>query len=143
VPVARERREHIPGRLVLRSNKVPIDGVERRCDPRDVAAVDRVRPRLALGRFPQRLEESAEDGPVVEDRFTGLLTIDELDERLTIYDDNDGWRRFTLPKLQAMGSRKVAEAVGISERRARDVLKGRAMPHAKHRLQLEEFSRRS
>ena len=79
----------------------------------------------------------------LEDRFTGLLTIDELDERLTVYHDNDGWRRFTLPKLQAMGSRKVAEAVGISERRARDILKGRAMPHARRRLQLEEFIRRS
>jgi hypothetical protein len=50
--------------------------------------------------------------------------VDELDERLTVYHDNDGWRRFTLPKLRAMGSRKVAEAVGVSERRARDVLKG-------------------
>ncbi len=33
----------------------------------------------------------------LEDRFTGLLTIDELDERLTVYHDEDGWRRFTLP----------------------------------------------
>jgi hypothetical protein len=76
-------------------------------------------------------------------QFHDHLTIDELDERLTVYHDDDGWRRFTLPKLQAMGSRRVAEAVGISERRARDVLKGRAMPHPKHRLQLEGFSRRS
>jgi hypothetical protein len=49
-----------------------------------------------------------------------------LDERLTVYHDDDGWRRFTLPKLQAMGSRKVAEAIGVSERRARDILKGTA-----------------
>ncbi len=73
----------------------------------------------------------------IEDRFTGLLTIDELDERLTVYHDNDGWRRFTLPKLQAMGSREVAETVGISERRARDVLKGRAMPHPRLRAAME------
>ena len=75
----------------------------------------------------------------LEDRLTGLLTIDELDERLTVYQDNDGWKRFTLPKLQAMGSRKVAEAVGISERRARDILKGRAMPHPAHRTRLENL----
>jgi hypothetical protein len=76
----------------------------------------------------------------LEDRFTGLLTIDELDERLTVYHDNDGWRRITLPKLQVMGSRKVAEAVGISERRARDILKGRAMPHPKHRAETERLA---
>jgi len=76
----------------------------------------------------------------LEDRFTGLLTIDELDERLTVYHDEDGWRRFTLPKLKAIGSRKVAEAVGMSERRARDVLKGRAMPHPKHRAEMERLA---
>ena len=76
----------------------------------------------------------------LEDRFTGLLTIDELDERLTVYHDNDGWRRRTLPKLQAMGSKKVAEAVGMSERRARDILKGRAMPHPRHHLAMKRLS---
>ena len=76
-------------------------------------------------------------------QFHDHVTIGELDERLTVYHDNNGWRRFTLPRLQAMGSKRVAEAVGISERRARDVLERRAMPDAKHRLQLEEFSRRS
>jgi hypothetical protein len=76
----------------------------------------------------------------LEERSAGLLTIDELDERLVVYHDDDGWRRFTLPKLQAMGSKKVAEAIGISERRARDILKGRAMPHPRRRAQLEELS---
>jgi hypothetical protein len=75
----------------------------------------------------------------LEDRFTSLLTVDELDERLTVYHDDDGWRRITLPRLQAMGSRKVAEAVGISERRARDNLKGRATPHHQRRMQLEDL----
>jgi hypothetical protein len=72
----------------------------------------------------------------LEDRFTGLLTVDELDERLAVCHDDDGWRRLTLPKLQTMGSRKVPEAVVMSERQARDVLKGRAMPHAAHRATL-------
>lgn len=78
-----------------------------------------------------------------EDRLTGLLTVDELDERLTVYHDNDGWMRIALPKLRAMGSKKVAEAVGISERRARDILKWRAMPHPGHRTALEDFSHRA
>jgi hypothetical protein len=69
-----------------------------------------------------------------------LLTIDELDEPLTVYHDDDGWRRLTLPKLQAVGSRKVAEPVGISERRARDSLKGRAIPHAGHRRGFGELA---
>jgi len=38
----------------------------------------------------------------LEGRFTGLLTVDELDERLVTYLDDDGWRRITLPKLQAI-----------------------------------------
>jgi hypothetical protein len=76
----------------------------------------------------------------LEERFTGLLTIDELDERLVVYHDDDGWRRITLPKLQAMGARKVAEAVGISERRARDILKGRAIPHPAHRKAMEALA---
>jgi hypothetical protein len=73
----------------------------------------------------------------LEDRYTGLLTVDELDERLTVYHDDDGWRRITLPRLRAIGARKVAKAVGMSERRARDILKGRAMPHTKHMAAME------
>ena len=64
------------------------------------------------------------------------------DERLTVYHDNDGWRRVTLPGLKAMGSKEVAEAIGISERRARDVLKGRAMPHPGHRAAMERLTKR-
>ncbi len=58
----------------------------------------------------------------------------------TTYHNNDGWRRLTLPKLQTMGSKKVAEAVEISERRARDILKGRAMPHPGHKAALSRLS---
>jgi len=65
----------------------------------------------------------------LEDRFTGLLTIDELDERLTAYHDDDGWRRITLPRLRELDVRRVAKAAGISERRTRDILSGRVLPH--------------
>jgi hypothetical protein len=76
----------------------------------------------------------------LEERMAGLVTVEELDDRLAVYDDDDGWRRITLPKLQAMGSKKVADAIGISERRARDILKGRAMPHAGHRKAMEALA---
>jgi hypothetical protein len=68
------------------------------------------------------------------------LTIDELGERLTVYHDDDGWRRFTLSRLREMGSRRVEETVGISERPDRDILKGRAMPHAGRRIALKEIA---
>jgi len=35
----------------------------------------------------------------------GLLTIDELVEWLTVHHDDDGWKTFTRPKLQAIGAR--------------------------------------
>jgi hypothetical protein len=72
----------------------------------------------------------------LEDRFTGLLTVDELDERLVVYHDNDGWRRNTLPKLNEIGAAGVGQAIGMSERRVRDILKGRATPHPGHRAEM-------
>jgi hypothetical protein len=76
----------------------------------------------------------------LEDRSTGLLTIGELDEWLTVYHDDDGWRRITLPRLRELGARRVAEAAGISKRRATDILKGLAMPHPGHRVTLEALA---
>ncbi len=64
----------------------------------------------------------------LEDRFTGLLTVDELEERPVVYHDNDGWRRITLPKLRGMVARRVAEQLHMSERPASEILKGRATP---------------
>ena len=62
-------------------------------------------------------------------QFHDHLTIDELDERLTAYHDDDGWRRITLPRLRELDVRRVAKAAGISERRTRDILSGRVLPH--------------
>jgi hypothetical protein len=50
----------------------------------------------------------------------------------------DGWGIITLPRVQAMGVR-VAETVGISERRVRDVLKERAMPPPGQRETMERL----
>jgi hypothetical protein len=73
----------------------------------------------------------------LEERRSGELTIDDLDLRLTIYEDHDEWRRIVLPKLRRIGVAESAKAVGMSERRMRDILKGRAMPHRRHRVILK------
>ena len=69
----------------------------------------------------------------MEERAAGELTIDDLDLRLTTYEDHDEWYRVVLPELRRLGVRACAAATGMSERRARDVLAGRAIPHAFHR----------
>lgn len=71
------------------------------------------------------------------ERRSGELTIDDLDLRLTIYEDHDEWRRLVLPKLRRIGVAESARAVGMSDRRMRDVLKGRVMPHPRHQMILE------
>jgi hypothetical protein len=48
-----------------------------------------------------------------------------------------------LPRLRELGPKAVAEAIGISQRRARDILQGRALPHRKHRMALQSFGCRA
>jgi len=69
----------------------------------------------------------------LDERSRGELTVGDLDERITTYDDHDEWHRLVLPRLRVIGANGVADAVGMSERRVRDVLAGRALPHARHR----------
>jgi hypothetical protein len=76
----------------------------------------------------------------LDQRRTGEITADDLDLRLTIYEDHDEWNRLVLPRLRRLGVAKVSQVIGMSERRTRDILKGRAMPHAKHQLALEVLS---
>jgi len=76
----------------------------------------------------------------LEERSRGELTTDDLDERLTTYDDHDEWYRVMLPQLREIGVKDVAEAVGMSERRTRDVLTGRAWPHIAHLEALVDVS---
>ena len=73
----------------------------------------------------------------LDERASGELSADDLDQRLVRYDDEDTWYRICLPKLRAKGARWVAAEIQISERRARDILKGRALPHRTHRIVLE------
>ena len=68
----------------------------------------------------------------LEERSRGELTVDDLDERITTYDDHDEWYRIVLPRLRQIGIKRAAGALGVSERRMRDVLMGRAFPHAQH-----------
>ena len=81
---------------------------------------------LLIGKESNRLDE----------RSRGELTADDVDERITIYEDHDEWYRVVVPRLREIGATKVAEILGMTERRVRDVLAGRAMPHRRNRLQL-------
>ena len=104
------------------------------CGPQSVGLLRR-RPVEAgvirlIGKESNRLEE----------RRSGELTADDLDLRLTIYEDHDKWRRIVLPKLRRIGVAESAKAVGMSERRMRDILKGRVMPHPRHQLALEALA---
>jgi hypothetical protein len=77
----------------------------------------------------------------LEERSRGEATVDDLYLRMTTYDDHDEWYRLVLPRLRPIGAKRLAQLLGMSERRVRDVLKGRASPHAKHMLRLVELSR--
>ena len=48
----------------------------------------------------------------LEERSRGELTVDDLDERITTYDDHDEWYRVVLPRLRELGVEAVAEAMG-------------------------------
>jgi hypothetical protein len=65
----------------------------------------------------------------LEERSRGEITVDDLDERITTYEDHDEWYRVVVPTLQLLGVRAVAEVTGVSERRVRDWFTGEAKPH--------------
>lgn len=64
----------------------------------------------------------------LEERSRGELTVDDLDERITTYEDHDEWYRVVVPKLREIGAPAISVAIGVSERRVRDWLTGRALP---------------
>jgi hypothetical protein len=76
----------------------------------------------------------------LEERSRGELTVDDLDERITTYEDHDEWYRVTVPRLRELGARKVTSLTGLSERRVRDVLAGAAFPHSTRRRELVDIS---
>jgi hypothetical protein len=88
-----------------------------------------VGPITLIGKEANRLEE----------RASGELTIDALSHRLTIYHDQDQWKRIVLPRLKELGSRRVAESTEVSERRVRDWLTGRSLPHPNMLLRLTKL----
>jgi hypothetical protein len=69
----------------------------------------------------------------IEERSQGELTVDDVDELVTTYEDHDEWYRIVLPRLRALGVSCVAVVAGMSERRARNVLAGRTLPHPTRR----------
>lgn len=75
----------------------------------------------------------------LEERSRGEQTVDDVEDRLTTYNDHDEWYRVVLPRLRGIGVKRAAEAAGMSERRMRDVLAGRALPHSGNRIALASF----
>ena len=75
----------------------------------------------------------------LEERSRGELTTDDLDLRMTTYDDHDEWHRVHLPRLNKIGAKRLAKSLGMSERRVRDVLAARSLPHERHRAAYREF----
>ena len=58
-----------------------------------------------------------------EGRQTGQSLVNDLDERLTIYQDHNEWWRFVLPKPRGLGGGRNTEITEASQRRARDWMK--------------------
>jgi hypothetical protein len=75
----------------------------------------------------------------IEERRSGASTLSDRESRVTTYDDDDEWKRFILPKLRSLGAKNVAEIAKVSDRRARDWLKERAVPRLQHRNLLFTF----
>jgi hypothetical protein len=76
----------------------------------------------------------------IEERRTGELTIDDIDQRLTTYDDGDEWSRIVVPQLRALyeslsrqGKSELAEQLGITLRNLRPITTGEVFPHKRHR----------
>jgi len=90
------------------------------------------RRRVTVGRIVLIGKESNR----LEEREAGELTREDADQWLTTYEDHDEWYRLILPKLRELGAQSCAEATGMSERRVREVLSQRALPHPPHRAAL-------
>jgi hypothetical protein len=87
------------------------------------------RRRVTVGRIVLIGKESNR----LEERETGTLTREDAEQWLTTYEDHDEWYRIVLPALKLKGIAVVACATGLSERRVRDILAGRALPHRSNR----------
>lgn len=95
--------------------------------------------RLTAGLLQRRLVTVGEivligkEANRLEERSLGELSVNDRDQRLTIYQDDDGWKRLVMPALRKMGTKRVAELAGVSERRVRDWFSEAAVPHKKTR----------
>jgi hypothetical protein len=69
------------------------------------------------------------------------LTREDADRWLTTYEDHDEWWRVVLPALRMRGFAAIAAASSLSERRVRDILAERVLPHRSNREQLSEWLR--
>jgi len=94
------------------------------------------RRRVTVGRIVLIGKESNR----LEEREAGELSREDRYQWLSTYEDHDEWYRVAVPKLQAMGYRSVSRATGLSERRVRDILAGRALPHERNQRVLRAIT---
>jgi hypothetical protein len=87
------------------------------------------RRRVTVGRIVLIGKESNR----LEERGAGELTREDADQWLTTYEDHDEWYRRVLPALRLKDIAVVAGATGLSERRVRDIVAGRVLPHRSNR----------
>jgi len=90
------------------------------------------RRRVTVGRIVLIGKESNR----LEEREAGELTREDADQWLTTYEDHDEWYRSLLPELRKLETAVVVAATGLSQRRLRDVLAGRVLPHPSNRERL-------
>jgi hypothetical protein len=100
------------------------------CDRATIGLLDRrsvtAGSIVLIGKESHRLEE----------REAGELGWEDSYQWLTTYEDHDRWKRFVLPKLRTLGAAEIAARTGLSTRRTRDILLGKALPHRFNRIQL-------
>ncbi len=99
----------------------------RPCDRTTVGLLQR-RP-VTVGKITLIGKESNH----LEQRESGELTREDTDQWLTTYEDHDEWYRVVLPELKLKEIAVIAGAAGLSERRVRDILTGRVLPHRSNR----------
>ena len=76
----------------------------------------------------------------IEELLSGQSSINDRDERVTIYHDDSQWTRTTLPLLKSLGTKVAAAIADVSERRARDWLNQKSTPHGKTMATLNAFA---
>jgi hypothetical protein len=124
------------GYVELRTLAHVINTYRQRAEHKSLDPIGRPAAGTTLGRLHRRPVHSrpadtlliGKESNKLAERETGGA--DGRDSVVVYGPAGDEWTEWIMPALRRVGLRRVAEALGISERRARDLVKGRARPHA-------------